>query len=95
MHSAVLGALLHSDAAAYVTLGEVLETPARDEVVVAMAAVGILVVEDGFDGLRGFAGESFGADVDGAVGVGGEEVEARPVKGGAPPPCRARRPRRR
>ena len=46
-----------------------------------MAAVGILVVEDGFDGFGGFAGESFGADVDGAVGVGGEELDARASKG--------------
>jgi hypothetical protein len=72
---------LHSHARPYVTLGEVLETPAGDEVVVAMAAVGILVIEDGFDRLGGFAGESFGADVDGAVSVGGEELDALASKG--------------
>jgi hypothetical protein len=65
----------------YVAFGEVLETPAGDEVVVTMAAVGILVVEDGFDRFGRLTGDAFGADVDGAVGVGGEELDALASKG--------------
>jgi hypothetical protein len=44
-------------------------------------AVGELVVEDDLEGFGGFALKAVGADVDGAVGVGAEDVEARTSKG--------------
>ena len=62
-------------------LGDQLEAPARNGEVVAVTAVGVVVVEDRFDRFDGVGVASGGADVDAAIGVGGDEVDARPSKG--------------
>jgi hypothetical protein len=79
-HLVILLRLLLPDQAADVELGDELEPPTSDDDVVSVAAVGIVVIEDGFDrfGLRERPGV---ADVEPLVGVGGEEVCALASKG--------------
>lgn len=67
-------------------LAEELETPAGEPAVRPVAAIGVVEVEDGFDGFRGLLGEPFVADVEGGLPVSGvdvsrDDLDARSSKG--------------
>src|SRR5512139_2414449 len=64
-----------------VHLGYELEAPASESEVGSMATVGVLMVEDGEDGVGLSDGPSVVADVDPSVGPGCEELAARRSKG--------------
>jgi hypothetical protein len=80
-HLGVLDGRLLAHQAAYAEFGKELESPSGDGEVVAVAAVGIVVIEDRFEGFGRLGEDPVVADVDPLIGVGGEDFCARSTKG--------------
>ena len=75
-----LGGRLLAHETTYAEFSEELEAPARDREVVAVPAVGIVVIEDGFECFGGFE-EELVTDVDPLVGVVSEDLCTKATKG--------------
>ena len=67
--------------AANFSFREELEPPPGDSVVVSVSSVGVVEVEDRFDGLGRFGVLLLDTDVDALIGVGGDEFETGTSKG--------------
>src|SRR3990167_5294897 len=80
-HLAILPGLLRPACYADLALGEEEESPAGNCVIVPVAPVGEVVVEDRFDGLGGFVDEPLLRNIEPSVGVGGESFDALATKG--------------
>jgi hypothetical protein len=80
-HVAIFLGLLLPAQAADTDFGDKLESPSSELEVVSVAAVGILVIEDREDRVRGFVDDRVVRDVDPVVGVEGEDICPLWIKG--------------
>jgi hypothetical protein len=80
-HVAIFLGLMLPAQAADTDFGDKLESPSSEFEVVSVAAVGILVIEDREDRVRGFVDDGVVGDVDAVVGVVREDVCPRSIKG--------------